>query len=164
MSGGVIRTPSQTVGPFYAIGLDRRPENALVDPEAPGALRVVGRLIDGAGDPISDGLIELWSATAGAWGRCGTSEDGSFWFVLAKPPAGPGEASRYDVFVHARGLLRHQLTRFYFPDELAANEADPVLSGLPEADRATLVAEQADGGLRFDVRMQGDRQTVFFEH
>ena len=116
------------------------------------------------GDPISDGLIEIWSATARAWGRCGTADDGSFWFVLAKPPAGPGEAPRYDVFVFARGLLRHQLTRLYFPDEPDANAADPVLGGLSEADRATLVAEQADGGLRFDIRMQGDRQTVFFEH
>ena len=152
-----IRTPSQTVGPFYSIGLDRRAENALVDPDAPDAIRVAGRLLDGAGDPISDGLIEVWSATAGAWGRCGTADGGSFWFVLAKPPAGLAEAPRYDVFVFARGLLRH-------PDETEANAADGVLSGLSEADRSTLVAEQADGGLRFDIRMQGDRQTVFFEH
>ena len=82
----------------------------------------------------------------------------------AKPPAGQEEAPRYDLYVFARGLLRHQLTRLYFPDEPEANVADPVLSGLPEADRPTLVAEQADGGLRFDIRMQGDRQTVFFEH
>jgi protocatechuate 3,4-dioxygenase, alpha subunit len=160
----LIRTPSQTVGPFYSIGLDRRSENALVDPDAPEALRVAGRLVDGAGDPISDGLIEVWSGAAGAWGRCGTGDDGSFWFVLAKPPAGSGEAPRYDVFVFARGLLRHQLTRLYFPDEPEANASDPVLGALPEADRATLVAEQGDGGLRFDIRMQGERQTVFFEH
>ena len=160
----LIRTPSQTVGPFYSIGLDRRAENALVDPDAPGAIRVAGRLLAGAGDPISDGLIEIWSATAGAWGRCGTADGGSFWFVLPKPPLGPAEAPRYDVFVFARGLLRHQLTRLYFPDETEANAADGVLSGLSEADRSTLVAEQADGGLRFDIRMQGDRQTVFFEH
>jgi protocatechuate 3,4-dioxygenase alpha subunit len=158
------RTPSQTVGPFYSIGLDRRAENALVDPDDPDAIRVAGRLLDGAGDPISDGLIEIWSATDGAWGRCGTAEGGGFWFVLAKPPAGSGEAPRYDVYVFARGLLRHQLTRLYFPDEPEANAADAVLSALPETDRSTLVAEQADGGLRFDIRMQGDRQTVFFEH
>lgn len=160
----LIRTPSQTVGPFYSIGLDRRADNALVDPDAPDALRVAGRLLDGNGDPISDGLIEIWSATAGAWGRCGTAEDGSFWFVLAKPAPAPGEAPRYDVFVFARGLLRHQLTRLYFPDEPEANASDPVLSGLSEADRATLVAEQADGGLRLEIHMQGDRQTVFFGH
>jgi protocatechuate 3,4-dioxygenase, alpha subunit len=160
----LIRTPSQTVGPYYAIGLDRRSENALVDPDAPDALRVAGRLVDGAGEPVSDGLIEVWSAAAGAWGRCGTADDGSFWFVLAKPQAGSGEAPRYDVYVFARGLLRHQLTRLYFPDEPEANASDPVLSALSDADRATLVAEQADGGLRFDIRMQGERQTVFFAH
>jgi protocatechuate 3,4-dioxygenase alpha subunit len=68
------------------------------------------------------------------------------------------------MLIFARGLLRHQLTRLYFPDEVEANAADPVLRALPDADRATLVAEQADGGLRFEVRMQGGRQTVFFAH
>ena len=160
----LVHTPSQTVGPFYSIGLDREPANALVSPDAPDALRVAGRLIDGAGEPISDGLIEIWSATARAWGRCGTADDGSFWFVLAKPPAAGGEAPRYDVFIFARGLLRHQLTRLYFPDEPDANASDPVLSALAEVDRATLVAEQGDGGLRFDIRMQGEQQTVFFAH
>lgn len=159
-----LRTPSQTVGPFYSIGLDRRSENALIGPDDPTALRVVGRLLDGAGMPVEDGLIEIWSAAAGAWGRSGTAPEGSFWFVLAKPPAANGEAPHYDVLVFARGLLRHQWTRLYFPDEAEANAADPVLAGLPEADRATIVAEQEDGGLRFDIRMQGERQTVFFEH
>jgi protocatechuate 3,4-dioxygenase alpha subunit len=160
----LVQTPSQTVGPFYSIGLDRTTANVLVDPDAPDALRLAGRLIDGAGAPISDGLIEIWSAKANAWGRCGTADDGSFWFVLAKPPADGGEAPRYDVFVFARGLLRHQLTRLYFPDEAEANVSDPVLGALPEGDRATLVAEQGDGGLRFEIRMQGERQTVFFAH
>ena len=68
------------------------------------------------------------------------------------------------MLVFARGLLRHQWTRLYFPDEPEANAADPVLASLPEADRATLVAGQEDGGLRFDIRMQGERQTVFFDH
>jgi protocatechuate 3,4-dioxygenase alpha subunit len=159
-----IRTPSQTVGPFYSIGLDRRPANALVNPDDPEAIRVVGRLLDGAGTPIGDGLIEIWSAAAGAWGRSGTGDDGSFWFVLAKPPAASPAAPHYEVYVFARGLLRHQLTRLYFPDEVAANATDPTLASLPEPDRTTLVAEQGDGGLRFEIRMQGERQTVFFEH
>jgi protocatechuate 3,4-dioxygenase alpha subunit len=159
-----LRTPSQTVGPFYSIGLDRRSENALIAPDDPAALRVVGRLLDGAGVPVEDGLIEVWSGAAGAWGRSGTAPEGSFWFVLAKPPAAGGDAPHYDVLVFARGLLRHQWTRLYFPDEPEANAADPLLANLPEADRSTLVAEQEDGGLRFDIRMQGERQTVFFEH
>ena len=83
---------------------------------------------------------------------------------MTKPDALAGQAPRLDVFVFARGLLRHQLTRVYFPDEAEANAADPVLSSLDEADRATLVAEQEDGALRWDIRMQGERETVFFEH
>jgi protocatechuate 3,4-dioxygenase alpha subunit len=76
----------------------------------------------------------------------------------------PGHAPRFDVFVFARGLLRHQLTRIYFPDEAEANAGDPVLSALDEADRTTLLAEQGDGSLRFDVRLQGEQATVFFQH
>jgi protocatechuate 3,4-dioxygenase alpha subunit len=158
------RTPSQTVGPFYSIGLDRRTANRLVAPASAGALRVDGRLLDGQGTPIEDGLIEVWSATANAWGRCGTGPGGVFDFVLAKPPATGGAAPHYEVVVLARGLLRHQLTRLYFPDEVEANAADPLLVSLPEAERATLVAEHADDGLRFDIRMQGESQTVFFAH
>jgi protocatechuate 3,4-dioxygenase alpha subunit len=78
------------------------------------------------------------------------------------PPA--GEAPRFDVFVFARGMLRHELTRVYFPDEEAANAADPIWSVLDEDGRETLVAEAEDGALRFDIRMQGDRHTVFFAH
>ena len=81
---------------------------------------------------------------------------------MTKPLAREGEASRFDAYVFARGLLKHQLTRIYFPDEERANAADPVLSSLEEEERATLVAEHEDGGLRFDIRMQGERQTVFF--
>ena len=158
----VPRTPSQTVGPFYSIGLCRRTDNELVAPDDDAAVHVSGMLLDGAGEPIPDGLIELWSAEADAWGRCGTHPDGAFDFVLAKPPAAPGEAPRYDVYVFARGLLRHQLTRLYFPDELGANATDPVLSALGPEERATLVARADSDGLRFDIRMQGELQTVFF--
>ena len=158
------RTPSQTVGPYYAIGLSRKPQNELVARNAPGATMLIGQLIDGEGSPISDGMIEAWDSLGERWGRSGTDADGRFSFVVAKPEARAGEAPRLDVLVFARGLLRHQLTRVYFPDEAEANAADPVLSGLDESDRATLVAEQADGALRWDVRMQGDRATVFFTH
>jgi protocatechuate 3,4-dioxygenase alpha subunit len=118
---------------------------------AADGVRVSGMLLDGAGEPIPDGLIEVWSAAARAWGRCGTHPDGRFEFVLPKAP-------HYDVFVFARGLLRHQLTRLYFP---GAPE-DSVLAALAPGERATLVAQPDGDGLRFDIRMQGESQTVFF--
>ncbi len=155
-------TPSQTVGPFYAIGLCRRPDNELVAAGDPGAVTLVGTLFDGAGEPIVDGVVEVWDATGGRWGRSGTDGQGTFSFRVAKPEAGAHGAPHLDVYVFARGLLKHQLTRIYFPDEAEANAADPVLSSLSAADRATLVADGEDGALRFDIRMQGEQATVFF--
>lgn len=156
-----MKTPSQTVGPFYTIGLSRSPQNELADLNDPAAIRLVGRLLDGQDEPISDGMVEAWDPAGGRWGRSGSDAEGRFSFVLTKPGALPGEAPRLDVYVFARGLLRHQLTRVYFPDE-AANETDPVFSGLDEDERATLVATEEGGALRFDIRMQGG--TVFFAH
>jgi protocatechuate 3,4-dioxygenase alpha subunit len=158
------RTPSQTVGPFYSIGLSRDPQNELASRDDLGSVQVIGQLIDGQGNPISDGMVELWDGVARRWGRSGTDAEGRFSFVVTKPEAWPGEAPRFDVLVFARGLLKHELTRVYFPDEVEANSADPVLSGLGEAERATLVAEAENGALRFDIRMQGDGHTVFFAH
>jgi protocatechuate 3,4-dioxygenase alpha subunit len=157
------QTPSQTVGPFYEIGLCRMPQNELSAPSDPSTTRLVGGLFDGAGEPVADGLIEAWDSVGGRWGRCGTDQSGSFSFLVAKPRARPGEAPHLDLLVFARGLLRHQLTRLYFPDERTANAADPVLARLGEAERSTLVARSESGALRFDVRLQGDRQTVFFD-
>jgi protocatechuate 3,4-dioxygenase alpha subunit len=153
------RTPSQTVGPYYEIGLCRRRENEL----APGGRQLEGRLLDGVGEPITDGMIEVWDASTRRWGRSGTDGQGRFRFSVEKPAPVTG-APHLDVFVFARGLLRHQLTRVYFPDEDEANAADPVLGGLDDADRMTLVARKEDGRLRFDIRMQGDGATVFFAH
>jgi len=158
------RTPSQTVGPYYAIGLCRRAENELAPRSAQGAVQLIGQLLDGEGTPIGDGMIELWDAAGRRWGRSGTDGDGRFSFVVTKPDPGPDGAPRFDAFVFARGLLRHQLTRIYFPDEAEANARDPVLSSLAEADRETLIAVQENGAMRFDIRMQGDRATVFFAH
>jgi protocatechuate 3,4-dioxygenase alpha subunit len=150
------------VGPYYTIGLCRRPDNELVDPSASDAVRLAGTVFDGEGAPIVDAMVEAWDAAAGRWGRSGTDAHGRFELVVAKPAASPPDAPRLDVYVFARGLLRHQLTRVYFPDETAANEADPVLGALSAEERETLVAQAEDGGLRFDVRMQGERATVFF--
>jgi protocatechuate 3,4-dioxygenase alpha subunit len=158
----MLRTPSQTVGPFYSIGLCRRREDHLVDPTDLGALRIVGRLLDGDDVAITDGMVEIWQPADKRWGRSGTDESGEFSFVTRKSSGLPGEAPRLDVYVFARGLLKHQLTRMYFPDETEANAADPVLSSLDHAARRTLVAEQDHGRLRFDIRMQGENATVFF--
>jgi protocatechuate 3,4-dioxygenase alpha subunit len=150
------RTPSQTVGPFFSIGLARRDDREL----EPGGVHLDGLLLDGRGEPIPDGLVELWDGVGRRFARCATDGGGRFRFRIAKPDALPGEAPRLDVVVHARGVLRHQLTRMYFPDE--PNEGDPVFAALDPDARETLVA-QADGeALRFDIRMQGDRATVFF--
>jgi len=154
-----VKTPSQTVGPYYTIGLVRRDDSLLAERTDPASVRLIGQLLDGQGTPISDGMIELFDGAR--WGRSGTDSEGRFSFTVTKPPARPGETPRFDVWVHARGLLRNQLTRIYFPDE--PNEADPVFAGLGPG-RETLLAVQEDGALRFDIRMQGDRATVFFAH
>jgi protocatechuate 3,4-dioxygenase, alpha subunit len=152
------RTPSQTVGPFYTIGLARRDDSMLV----PGGVVLRGELLDGDGVPVVDGMVELFDPVDRRWGRSGTHPGGTFSFVVAKPAANGANAPHLLAYVFARGLLRHQLTRIYFPDEEDANAADPVLSSLPEDDRARLVAERDDGGLRFDIHLQGDRETIFF--
>jgi len=144
-----VRTPSQTVGPYYSIGLCRRTENEL-DPDG---VELVGTLFDGRGEPIPDGVIEVWDAAGRRWGRCGTHPAGSFSFRV------PREASRLEVYVFARGLLRHQWTRVYLDEE-----QDEFLASLSPAERETLVAGHEDGRMRFDIRMQGDRATVFFAH
>jgi protocatechuate 3,4-dioxygenase alpha subunit len=163
-------TPSQTVGPFLSIGLTW-PDGHLVVPEgSPGAVRISGTLTDGAGEPVADGLVETWQVgadgrpdpTAG-FGRCATGPDGTWEVRTVKPGAlGDGQAPHVDVSVFARGLLDRVVTRIYFPDEAAANAADPLLAALPPDRAATLVAVDAGPGeLRFDVRLQGAHETVF---
>ena len=168
-------TPSQTVGPFFWFGLCERPCSELVGPEQADALRISGSVFDGAGEPVPDAMVEIWQADGKGsyrgdfgWARCGTDADGRFSFVTVRPgrPAAAGEglqAPHLLVLVFARGLLKPVLTRMYFPDEPEANAADPVLAAIDDADaRETLLAAEADGGLRFDIRLQGDRQTTFF--
>jgi protocatechuate 3,4-dioxygenase, alpha subunit len=179
-------TPPQTVGPFLSIGLTW-PNGHLVVPEgSPGALRISGVLRDGAGEPVADGMVETWQADAegrfdhpddprgpsgsgfGGFGRCPTDAEGRFQIVTLKPGAlGDGQAPHIDVSVFARGLLDRVVTRIYFPDELAANAADPVLSTITDDRlRATLVAvPDADEAavLRFDIHLQGEHETAFFD-
>jgi protocatechuate 3,4-dioxygenase, alpha subunit len=153
-------TPSQTVGPYLHIGL---PEAAEAVPAgSPGSVRVRGQVLDGAGEPVPDALVELWEA-GGLFARSDTRGEG-FEVVVSKPTPLDGQAPHFAVSVFARGLLKRVVTRMYFPDEAAANAADPVLAGVPEARRGTLVAvPEPDGSLRFEIRLQGDGETVFFE-
>jgi protocatechuate 3,4-dioxygenase alpha subunit len=109
-------------------------------------------------------MVEIWDGVGKRWGRSGTDSEGRFAFLVGKPEPRPGDAPRLDVIVFARGMLKHELTRIYFPDEAEANAADPVWSALDEDGRSTLVAEAEDGALRFDIRMQGPGHTLFFEH
>jgi protocatechuate 3,4-dioxygenase alpha subunit len=163
-------TPPQTIGPFFHIGLDVPGTERLVSAEHPGAVRIEGRVFDGAGDPVNDALIEVWDAQGARFGRCATDAEGRYHFLALKPvgrPAGgiPVEAPHLNVSVFARGLLDHLVTRIYFPDEEAANAADPVLAMIvdPHA-RATLVGRAEGGSLRFDIHLQGEQETVFFAH
>jgi protocatechuate 3,4-dioxygenase, alpha subunit len=159
-------TPSQTVGPFFGFALPFEAGAETVDVGAPGALRIEGRLLDGAGDPVPDGLLEVWQG--GQFARCRTDAEGAFHFSVRKPPPpAPGpdgrpQAPHLNVTIFARGLLKHLLTRVYFPDEAAANAADPVLSLAEEDRRQTLVAREEGGVLLFDIHLQGAAETVFF--
>lgn len=144
------RTPSQTVGPFFAIALSRERRCDVVPG---GSVRIVGLVLDGDG-PVPDAIVELWQQgeRGTLWGRCLTGADGSFEFVTERPPDGVA-----DVQVFARGLLRHLVTRLYFP-----GASDDVLDAVEPERRGTLVAQEEDGTLRFDIHLQGDRETVFF--
>lgn len=176
-------TPSQTVGPFFAIGLPWQDGPFVVPDGTPEAFQIVGKVLDGAGEPVPDALIEVWQADPdgrfdhpddprGAvsgcrgFGRCETDVNGRFWFLTVKPgalpaPDGGVEAPHLNVSVFCRGMLVRLVTRIYFPDE-QANADDPVLHTIGER-RGTLISEPAPYGYRFDIRLQGDDETVFFD-
>lgn len=152
-------TPSQTVGPFFSIGLTGREQNRL-DPAAGDAIELHGRVLDGEDAAVPDAVVELWHPQA--WGRCGTNSAGAYSFTLGRPQPGGGQAPHVTLLIFARGLLKPVMTRLYFPDEQERNDADPVLMGVEPAEREALTAVAEGGGLRFDVHLQGDRQTPFF--
>ena len=184
-----MSTPSQTVGPFFAYALPYEGGERLVSPGDPDAIRIVGAVVDGDGQPVDDALVEIWQANRHGryrhpedtreelpledgftgFGRCATDAEGRFEFVTVKPGAVPGvddrmQAPHVNVSVFARGLLRRLVTPLYFPDEVGANATDPVLSAIEDPDhRATLVAAEDGDGYRFDIHLQGERQTVFFD-
>ena len=186
------QTPSQTVGPFYAIGLTRTAMHVMATDETQGErIFVEGQVFDGDGVAIPDVMVELWQANAygrynhpddkqekpldptfTGWGRSGTDDKYFYRFETIKPGPVPGandtvQAPHINTVIFARGMLVHAYTRIYFSDE-PANDSDPVLQSIKnKARRKTLIAAggERDGKTvyRFDIRLQGENETVFFD-
>ena len=134
-----MRTPSQTVGPFFSFGLCATPQHELPG----GSIRIEGQVFDGEEVPIGDAMLELWDPGVG-WGRCGTDREGRFAFLV------PEGTRRLEVLVFARGLLKPGLTRLYLEPDGAEDE--------------TMVARREGDVYRYDVHLQGERATAFFQH
>jgi protocatechuate 3,4-dioxygenase alpha subunit len=191
-SGRNIPTASQTVGPFFSIGLLPHNPNHLVPTKRAAGAQIVtlrGRVVDGDGRGVPDAILEIWragenglyaSSVAGyghdgggvpsGFARIPTNEQGEFEFRTIKPGAieesnGKISAPHLTVLIFMRGLLRHLLTRIYFPQE-QTNETDPVLGAVPAERRKTLIAvrcSRSRSEFQWDVFLQGDAETVFFE-
>ena len=187
------QTPSQTVGPFFGVGLVQpsQAQHVLVNDRTNGErVSIEGTVFDGAGQPVPDALVEIWQANAQGryrhaldtgpasldpdffgFGRCPTDSRGVFRFDTVKPGAihdvdGKRHAPHINVTVFARGMLVHAFTRVYFADDLLEN--DPALALVDVSRRDTLVAARTalgDGrvGYRWDIHLQGERETVFFD-
>jgi protocatechuate 3,4-dioxygenase, alpha subunit len=183
-------TTSQTVGPFFSIGLTRANKNNLAGPGISGEqVTIAGRVLDGDGKPVPDAMLEIWQANSHGkyphpedaqdkpieagfqgYGRIPTDENGKFSFTTIKPGAVPGpdgkaQAPHIAVSVFMRGLERRLVTRIYFPDE-AANAGDFVMNLVEPARRGTLIAKKLtgkSGGFEWNVILQGIDETVFFD-
>jgi protocatechuate 3,4-dioxygenase, alpha subunit len=182
-------TPSQTVGPFFSIGLDRLNRADLAGGNTGERVAIHGRVIDGDGQPVPDAVLEIWQADADGryqhpedagprndvnfffgFGRTPTDEQGRFSFTTIKPgpvhsPDGKPQAPHLQISVFMRGLLKQLVTRIYFPDE-PLNASDPVLQVVPESRCETLIARQSaakENTLEWNVRLQGENETVFFD-
>jgi protocatechuate 3,4-dioxygenase alpha subunit len=176
-------TPAQTIGPFYGFALPFEKGGELVPAGSPGSVQLHGTVLDGHGDPIPDALVEIWQAdgegsvvaetgslvrdghTFTGWGRVAVGNTGKYVFTTVNPGATePGKAPFIAVTVFARGLLNRLFTRVYLPEDTEALANDPVLSALEPARRKTLIAERlADGSLHWDIRLQGEDETVFLD-
>lgn len=174
-----LPTPSQTVGPYFGMALPWPGGPYVVDPESDGAFWIRGTITDSAGDPIADAMIETWQADPAGrfpdrpdapfrgFGRCPTDAAGMYGVRTVQPGAvrgvdGSVQAAHIDVAVFMRGLLRPVITRIYFPDDPAL-ESDPLLASIPEGKRGTMIATPSDDGYRFDIRLQGEGETAFFD-
>ena len=174
-------TPGQTIGPFFGYALPYDGDADLVPRGAPGALRLHGYVLDGAGEPVPDALVEVWQpspdgsivARAGSlrrdgwtftgFGRCAPDATGHYAFTTLTPGPTSGAAPFYALTVFSRGLLDRLFTRAYLPDGPGL-DADPLLAALPADRRATLIATVDEHGHRFDVRLQGPDETVFLTY
>lgn len=180
------QSPSQTVGPFFRDALMHDGDNVLVNQQTAGQrILITGQLLDGDGTPVSDAMVEIWQADAQGYfnhaadphqaqadphfqgfGRADTVHDGQFIFKTIKPGLIPGHTTPFiNVRLFARGMLIHAVTRIYFADENGL-EQDKVLASIPENRRHTLLARRTETAdlptYRFDIRLQGDDETVFF--
>ena len=153
-------TPSQTVGPFFGFALPFDGSAEATPPDAGGAVRIEGQLLDGHGEPVPDGLVEIWAGDDFA--RCRTDDEGAYHVVVRRPAPLPPHAPHLNLTVFARGLLRHLASRIYLPEEGPANAADPALNQVEPERRQTLIARRDGDVLRFDIRLQGEGETVFF--
>ena len=180
---GLIATPGQTVGPFFGYALPFPNCSELVPPTREGAVRLHGDVLDGHGQPVPDAILELWQAapdgsvpqqpgslkrdgwTFTGWGRASTDDAGHYSFTTLRPgPTEPGKAPFFAVTVFARGLLNRLFTRAYLPEDSQTLDGDPLLAALDPSRRGTLVARADDQGYVFDVRLQGDSETVFLAY
>jgi len=177
-----LPTPGQTIGPFFGYALPYEGDADLVPPGSVGSIRLHGWVYDGAGNPIPDALLEIWQTDAEGnvpqaegslhrdgwtftgWGRADTDLNGHYTFSTVLPgPSAEGAAPFFALTVFARGLLDKLQTRIYLPEH-PANAGDPLLVSLSEDERATLVATADAAGLRFDIHLQGDRETTFLNY
>jgi protocatechuate 3,4-dioxygenase, alpha subunit len=166
------QTPSQTVGPYFAYGLT--PEQYLFDFKSLAKndlslgsedyIQIRGQVFDGEKNTINDAMIEVWDQQNQAFGRfgTGTEADHSFVFKVQKPKETNGSAPFLSVIVFMRGQLVHSYTRIYFEAE-PANAEDAVFDSISENRRHTLIAKKAGNNYRFDIHMQGENETVFFD-
>lgn len=173
-------TGGQTVGPFFAFGLDYDKKHQVVHPHSPGSIVLGGTVFDGAGNAIPDAVIEIWGAdtdgtvsrvrgafrrddhTFSGFGRSATTDDGRYEFFTRNPGPIEGKAPFFSVIVFARGLPDKLVTRIYLPEHDDLLAADTLLSSLTPDERATLVATRTpEGNLHHDIRLQGEKETVF---
>jgi len=171
-------TADQTVGPYYAIGMEYPEGEQLVARGQAGSIVLSGYVFDGAGNPVPDAVVEIWQADAdgnipaesgglvrkpggfSGFGRSGSDDEGFYGFTTVIPGSTEGGgAPFFSAVVFARGLLARLHTRIYVPGPAA--DADPFLSSLAPDRRATLIATEVPGGLRHDIHLQGEKETVF---